>query len=99
MAEFLVLARDNRVIRCEGDGFVWGRMESRAVFEEAYPFRDYPGKLSLIKCPGMSKAEGQTLVGMIFSAEWLDAESQVELETFETTIPDWALLMSVSNGD
>lgn len=98
MAEFLVLARDNRVIRAEGDGFAWGNMESRALFDEHYPFREYPGKLSLIKCPGMSKAEGERLVGGTFSSEWLDTESQVELENHETTIPDWALLMSVSNG-
>jgi len=97
MAELLVLAKNNKVIRSEGDGFAWGSMESKTAFDFAYPFRDYPGKLSIIKCHGMSKAEGQNLKGLVFSPEWLDAENAQELAIdFETTVPSWALMMSVS---
>jgi hypothetical protein len=99
MAEFLVLSRDNRVIRCEGDGFAWGNMESKASFDRQYPFKTYPGKLSLIKCPGMSKAQGEGYVGSVFSPSWLDEQSRDELAIdFETAIPDWQLQMSLSDG-
>lgn len=100
MAEFLVLSRDNRVIRCEGDGFVWGAMESKAAFDRRYPYHSYPGRLALVKCPGMSRAQGESYVGQIFSADWLDEESRADLTNqFETTIPDWQLQMSLSDGN
>jgi len=45
----------------------------------------------------MRKAEGQNLKGLVFSPEWLDAENAQELAIdFETTVPSWALMMSVS---
>lgn len=99
MCEFLVLTVDNRVIRCEDDSFAWGNMESKTAFDRQYPFKVYPGKLSLIKCTGMSKAQGNGYVGAIFSSDWLDEQSRNELATdHETTILDWQLQMSVSNG-
>jgi hypothetical protein len=99
MAEFLVLSHDNRIIRCEGDGFAWGNMESKASFDRQYPFKTYPGKLSLIKCPGMSKAQGESYIGSALSDAWLDEQSRTELSTnYETTILDWQLQMSLSNG-
>lgn len=99
MAELLILSSNNKVIRSEGDGFAWGAMESKVAFDIRYPYDDYHGKLSLIKCLGMSRAEAQTLEGGIFSAQWLGVERRAELtQQFETTIPDWALFMSVSNA-
>jgi hypothetical protein len=99
MAEFLYLSRDNRIMRCEGDDFAWGNMESKAAFDRQYPFREYPRKLSQIKCPGMSQAQGEGYVGSVFSADLLDEQSRSELSTnYETTILDWQLQMSLSNG-
>ncbi len=58
-----------------------------------------PSKLSLIKCPGMSKAQGESYIGSAFSDAWLDEQSRTELSTnYETTILDWQLQMSLSNG-
>lgn len=99
MAELLILSKNNKVIRTEGDGFAWGSMESKAVFDIKYPYEEFHGKLSLIKCPGMSRAEAQTLEGGVFSSQWLDPDNQTELSRqFETTLSNWALFMSVSNG-
>jgi hypothetical protein len=94
-----VLSRDNRVIRCESDGFAWGSMESKAEFDQRYPFEDFPGKLSIIKCPGMSQAQGLGYVGQVFSSAWLDEQSRAELVAdHKTIIPDWQLQMSLSDG-
>jgi|GEM_PF-3284038 len=89
MCEILVRRSDNRIIRCEADGFAWGAMEVHSVFVKSHrQFDGWHGRLYLIRCTDLSAPEGDGLIGSVYTG--------LEVE-HETTLPKWELMAIVTS--
>lgn len=89
MCEILVRRSDNRIIRCEADGFAWGAMETYAAFVQSHrQFGGWHNRLYLIRCPDLSAPEGEGLIGSIYTGPEIKHERMMAQWEFMSSVTD-----------
>ncbi len=97
MSILVVRSRDSKILKCVHSAFVFGALESYAVFKTSKRLlENWPAKIFLIRSSDLTEVEGLQLVGKTFDASTV--APQYTFVDYEWNLPKTSVMLGVSSG-